>query len=387
MGVTTVYDLPEPTVWATPPSRYSFSSLRSIQACPRKWQLLHSEWGSQKRFPQRPHPKTLEGTIVHEAIELLIRALGRRGLPSIGSFRFQEAIKAIDFWGFFVRETDKWNARLAEHPRAGPQFVLRTPPRELANRAIRLFRERYKPLDGEPAPLADAPKSNGSAPDLMASLRAKGALTEEEIDHPELPFGGIIDLVELNEDHVIVVDFKTGKEKEDHERQIHLYGLLWWRRTGVCPERAVVQYLNHRREFTVAVEHLNTLEANLSTEISQAASALAQHPAEAKPGPDCGMCPARARCAEGWTFIQASQPASGAGVVDVEVVVAAPPAPTGFVDQTQRTELSVVYEAAVGRTLPPLEQGTKLRVVGALVRDGKERAIEIRPWTEVYRVP
>ena len=52
--MTSFYELEAPTSWAAPPERYSFSSLQAIDACPRKWQLLHSEWGEHRRFPRRP---------------------------------------------------------------------------------------------------------------------------------------------------------------------------------------------------------------------------------------------------------------------------------------------------------------------------------------------
>ena len=383
--MTSFYELEAPTGWARPPERYSFSSLEAIDVCPRRWQLLHSEWGEYGRFPQRTHPKALEGTIVHEAIERLVCALGKRGMPSIGSLGFREAIAEIDFWGHFAREVEMWNDRLAAHPRSGPFFVLRTPPRELANRAIRLLREQYVPKDADPAPPT---KSNGAASrsvEPMALLRSRGAVTEIVVSHPELPFHGVIDLVELFGTEIRIVDFKTGKNKEGHERQLQLYGVLWWRATGVRPTRLSAQYLNQRKEYSAGETELIVAEKRLEESIRDARRLLANTPAEARPGKECTYCPARARCGPGWRSHQTTLGRPRAGTTDVEVVVVATPSASGFLAEAGGREVDVVYDSALGQQLCDVETGDRLRLLDAVVCEGG-RAVEIRPWTERYPV-
>ena len=384
---TSFYELEHPTTWAKVPEQFSFSSLQTIESCPRRWQLLRSAWGDHARFPERPHPAALEGSIVHEAIELLVRALGRRGMPSIGSSLFREAIEDIDFWGYFSRETNRWNEKLAAHPRSGPFFVLRTPPRELANRAIRLFREQYTALNVEPFIHDAGAAAVGSGnDDVMDLLRGRGALSEVEVKHPTIPFHGIIDLVELVEDDVQVVDFKTGKQKDAHELQLQMYAVLWWRQTGVRPSRLAVQYLNQRREFEVGEGELLAAEAHLEASIADARRLLADTPAEARPGKDCGYCAARARCGAGWLAYQASLGRPTRGTADVEVVIAAQPSPSGFLAEVGGREVDVVFEAAVGQQLPNVAVGDRLRLLDVVVRD-EGKTFEVRPWTEVYGVP
>ena len=336
------------------------------------------------RYPQRPHPKAVEGRIVHEAIELLVRALGTQGQPAIGSIGFHETVREIDFWGFFARETERWNERLAQHPRFGPQFVLRTAPRELANQAIRMFREQYRPSEsGSLAKRLVGTRATGQTIDLGGLLRAKGALAEVRVRHPELPFVGVIDLVRLDGDEVEVVDFKTGKVKDDHERQVLLYGLLWWRVTGEAPSRVSLQYLGERRSWTATTEGLRRAEEELEQSIEVARSGVLVRPAPAQPGPDCSFCPARARCDEGWGQLQSMKGRAKAGIVDVEVVVESEPSATGFVGRSTGHEVNVVYEAAVGAQLPKMDSGAPVRVVDGVVLD-QGKTIEIRAWTEVY---
>lgn len=383
---TSFYELEQPTSWAEVPEQFSFSSLQTIDACPRRWQLLRSTWGDHARFPERPHPAALEGAIVHEAIEILVRAVGSRGMPSIGSAQFREAIDEIDFWGYFGRETNRWNERLAAHPRSGPFFVLRTPPRELANRAIRLFREQYTALDAQQStPDGAVPAAATKSANLMDLLRGRGALSEVEVKHPTIPFHGIIDLVELAEDGVLVVDFKTGKQKDTHELQLQMYAVLWWRGTGVRPSRLAVQYLNQRTEYDVGEADLLAAESRLEASIGEARRLLADTPAEARPSKDCCYCAARARCGAGWRAYQASLGRPTQGTADVEVVVDAQPSPSGFLAEVSGREVDVVFDAAVGQHLPEVAVGDRLRLLDVVVRN-EGKAFEIRPWTEVYSV-
>ena len=381
-----LYELQAPTSWAAPPERFSFSSLQAIEACPRKWQLLNSTWGEFGRFPQRSHPKAIEGSIIHEAIEQLIKALGQQGMPSIGSPRFQKALDACGFWDYFGAEIQRQNEKLAKHPRRGPFFTVRTPPRELANQAIRLLRSQYKPLDGEPLPLAQETSPPNAKPKNLKKLLDKlGALPEAEVSHPSLPFDGIIDLVEAKEGQTRIVDFKTGKKKEQHLQQLEYYGVLWWRHSGEAPQQVAVQYLNEELERNVSVEHLEAAEKGLKRRIALAKTLLSETPAEARPGEGCRFCPVRARCEEGWAAYQASLATVLAGTGDVEIVVSTKPSPTGFLGKVGKKEKSVVYPSALKDQLPEIEVGTRLRLVDAVFSE-EGKTVEIRPWTEVFLV-
>ena len=143
-----IYELSAPTAWAVPPTSYSFSSLRVIQECPRRWFLLNSRWGDFPRFPQRPAPSAIEGQIVHEVLDRLAKALGALGRPQIGTPAFTFALDRVGFWRFFSDQIADWNVRLAKHPRAVPNFVIRTTPGALANKAVRLLREQEQACQG-----------------------------------------------------------------------------------------------------------------------------------------------------------------------------------------------------------------------------------------------
>lgn len=382
-----LYDLKEPTSWARPPATYSFSSLQALRACPRRWQLLHSKWGSYASFPERPHPAAIEGQIVHEALDLLARELGRRRRPPIGSAEFSDAISACGFWGFFPSRVDDWNRRLAAHPRAGPGYVVRTAPRALANQAVRLFREQYQPGAVE-SDVSRGAESNSAGASPLSILRARGSVSEVRLEHPGLPVVGVVDLVSLEDDlSTTILDFKTGSRKPDHERQVLLYALLWWRVTRDRPRKLVLQYLESEWVVSPTEEDLVQTEELTTRQIRHASDALSARPAASEVGEHCTHCPVRARCDEGWSSSERASAKDGsAKAVDIEVTVSSDPTPTGFAgSRPTGEEVAVVFEAAVGCSLPEIARGDRFRIVDAARRASASEVV-LLPWTEMYRL-
>ncbi|MCB9610345.1 MAG: PD-(D/E)XK nuclease family protein, partial [Polyangiaceae bacterium] len=285
------YELQGPTAWADPPSTWSSTSLDDVEACPLRWQLLRSRWGDFERFPVRPHPAAIEGQIVHEALDRLTRACGQRGNPPFGTEEFSAALNAADFFPWFARAANKWQQRLTAHPRPGPSFRLRATGEELANRAVRMFREQYKP-NGQVASQA-AEHATDTPADMKALLKKKRVLSEVKLTHPKLPFLGILDRVQHTGEEVEVVDFKTGKPSDKHRNQLLRYALLWWRKTGDAPMRVTAQYLDGVESWPVTRGALEDVEADLTKKLPLLTDALGAHPATAKPGSGCRTCAVR----------------------------------------------------------------------------------------------
>ena len=391
MSTDQLYELKEPTSWAQPPSKYSISALQELRACPRRWQLTRSGWGQHSRFPERPQPATIEGQIIHEALDLLSRELGLHGRPPIGSSSFREAVERCGFWNFFHTRVDDWNRHLTSHPRAGPLNVLRTKASDLANQAVCLFRKHYLPGGVQPVDAKSTERAiMGTATSalLQRLLQTHGALSEVRLEHPWLPLVGVVDLVMLEQDaSTTVIDFKTGDKKPVHEEQILLYGLLWWRVTGNLPSKVVVQYLDFILELSPTKDDFVTIEKVFTDEINQAIDVLSARPASAKPGQDCIWCTVRARCNEGWAWVERTSPASvNAKSVDVQLTVSSAPTPTGFLGTSPNgVEVAIVFDAAVGYGLPTVKLDDRFRIVGASLRQGGKEIV-LLPWTEMYRL-
>ena len=388
MSAVPFYDLRQPTRWAAAPAAFSFSSLQAIRNCARRWQLTHSEWGELARFPARQLPSAIEGQIIHAAIELLARELGRSGRPPIGSPSFAQALERCGFWAFFSQQVEEWNARLSTHPRTGPRYVVRSSPRDLANQAVSLFRERYRPGPVSNGVTAVASRVQArDVPERLAPLellRLRGALSELKLNHPTLPFTGVIDMVSLEGDGTVTIaDFKTGERQAAHEEQLLLYALLWWRETGTLSARCVVQYLEASVEFVPSASGLIEAERALAVQIREAQKSLSEQPAIARPGDACSWCSVRPRCDEGWVRVAGKGRSAS---LDIQVTVGTTPTPTGFLAQLGNgDELPVVFSQAVGAGVPQLSVGESVRILDAMKPDNSDE-VELKPWTEVYRM-
>ena len=376
------YELQTPTKWAEPPSTWSSTSIEDVEACPRRWQLLRSCWGEHDRFPVRPSPAAIEGQIVHDALDRLTRACGQRGNPAFGSAEFAAALTDADFFPGFARAVAEWQQRLMAHPRPGPAFRLRVTADELANRAVRMFREQYKPEEAFTSEAAE--RATAIPADMKMLLRQKRALSEVKLTHPQLPFLGILDRVQQAADGVEIVDFKTGRPNEKHQRQLQRYALVWWRATGDLPARISAQYLDGVASWLVTQEALMAVEVDLATQIPLLADTLRARPAGAKPGIACHTCPVRARCDAGWAVGEAAALVDGRG--DAELVVISHAGDHGFLARSRAgSEIAVVYEAVVAKLLPERVEGQVLRIVDGIWKE-KRSQLEIKAWTEVFVV-
>jgi len=376
------YELLSPTAWAEPPPMWSSTSLDDVEACPRRWQLLRSRWGDFERFPVRPHAAAVEGRIIHEAVDRLTRACGQRGNPSFGSPEFSAALTDAEFFPGFARAVAEWQQRLTAHPRPGPPFRLRASGDELANRAVRMFREQYK-AEGNVS-LQAAERVTDAPADVKSLLVRKRALSEVKLTHPKLPFVGILDRVQDAGEGVEVVDFKTGKPSEKHRRQLLRYALLWWRKTGDVPVRVSAQYLQGVESWPVAQGALEDIEADLEKKIPLLTAVLNDHPAAANPGTSCHTCAVRARCAAGWAVGEEAALVDGRG--DAELVVQARAGDHGFLARSRSGgEIAVVYDLPVAKLLPECIEGQVLRVLDGVWKE-KRTQLEIKAWTEVFVV-
>lgn len=390
MNLESLCNLQGPTEWASPPNIFSFSTLQSIRECPRRWQLVHSKWGEYPEFPTWLHPAALEGQIVHKAIDRLARELGRRGRPVVGSEEFRSALETCGFWDFFTKEIEKWNRNVeSDSPtNLGFKSKIRVNPQELANQAIRLFRQQYHhSLADHLAYSAKAPNGIPEADSIppLQLLQLRGALSEMRLQHPTLPFCGVIDLITRDEEgETVVVDFKTGAQKSIHQEQIRLSALLWWRAAGECPNKGIVQYLGSSSICEFEESQLASLEDSLENEIAELRASLVTRPAVAKPSSECKQCPVRTRCTEGWAVVKNSSIFSGSKSIDIEVTVVSDPTPFGFIGKLpDKDTVSIVFRQFVGKRLSQLRKEECLRICNATPRFEKSE-IELMPWSELF---
>lgn len=374
--IADLYRIQGPSVWAGPPETFSHSSLTAIESCARRWQLARSTYEGLGRFPEKPNRAAIAGDLVHRLIDELFKALGLAGCPPLGSPDFAAVVARFGLRARASSLLEEKRKSWRDHPRTGAR-VLDLGVESIANQVVQLFRREYS---GAP-PSKKAPPRSSSLPSepsvgLVASLDHLGALTELALTHPTIPFTGTIDLVRRDHDGAVVVDFKTGAHKPEHETQVLLYALLWWRNTDEIPSRAEVRYPRDAVTCVPNRKGLAALERTLRQRIDMARQGLGETPAPASVGDHCRFCSHRAFCDEVWS---AAPGDVAAGPVDLEVVVCGVPMRHGFEGALANGQtVAVVHERSLS-----ILTGERLRVLGGRWDPEREELV-VTKHTEVF---
>lgn len=350
-----------PTRWPSPPELYSFSSLRELSACLRRWQLTHAHYGDLHRLPETLTESSQNGTIVHELLHRVLAALSLAGLPDQGTEAFSSVISSLDLPGRLQKSIDQAHARTSGHPRAAGAR-LRLSPTLILRMVMEQFQLAYPTVRSTGRAWSPAKKGGHRAEHSPASrLASAGLLSEEYVRHPTLPIHGFIDLVHTSDEGTIIVDFKTGARHDDHRKQGELYALLWWRRTGLLPSKLVVQYLDGVARWQVEEARLVQLEETLAAEIAYLEESLRQHPAEPSLGLACRRCPGRPFCDEYWATPPEPDPN---GFLDVALRVTSVSSNAATGQNSQGEEITLVWEEQLDPSARP-RPGEQVRVLGA----------------------
>jgi hypothetical protein len=142
-----------------------------------------------------------------------------------------------------------------------------------------------------------------------------------------------------------------------------------------------LHYPNTRKTWEFTEDAARDAEEAMKASINLAESELRQTPAPAKSCEECNFCSVRALCNTGWSTLMA-RPLSD-GTCDLELTVLSPPIPTGFRASCRGAEIDVVFDINAGKSLPPFDVGSTLRVLSCSVRD-RGKTVELKPWTEVF---
>lgn len=378
VGSVDIYRIGGPTSWPEPPATYSFSSLTSMERCPRQWQLSRARYGERDGFPSRPGPPAVEGLVIHEALELLFRACAFAGMPTVGTSAFVEVVTGLNLGKTIRRLMRERELAIASHPR-GAGFRFRRSATQLANEVIRLFRQQYEPRDADrlvethEVPVPATPGTPSQA------LHALKAIPEVKLKHPTLPFMGVIDLVRETSAGVTISDFKTGQLSLAHEQQVMAYAVLWWRVTGKPPTSIEIVYPTETVTKTVSMTRLKEAETALQKRVEEAQALLAAPPAPPKAGPHCGHCDVRQFCDDYWRA-----PARSGDWIDVEATVVGSKGVAGItvsIPSGERADIVFQPGTPAARNLPAT--GT-IRIIGAVRRE--PGVFELAQTTEVFVV-
>lgn len=279
-----------------PPMFWSYSSLKELEACPRRYVLTRAtypEIWDGNGYPAVPSPALLFGDIVHDALDVLVKSLASAGCESLRSPGAVEVLKALGGISAVVRSaTARRLRRVDGNPRVSPEARRRL-AQELSDRAeearaqVQEFLCRIFFPVGAATPLrpTEAPSNTGDGPAFHRRPVSAGTHPEITLAAEDLRLMGRIDLLTIGDGGACIVDYKTGSPDLGHLEQVSFYALLWSLDHTVNPGKIpvtelIVAYPSHDVRTAVAdIADFSTLEQLVQARIQAADELAAEAPA------------------------------------------------------------------------------------------------------------
>jgi hypothetical protein len=298
------------------PAHWSYSGLKEVETCPRRFALGHASYPdlwNGPGYPQVPHPAALFGEVVHDSLERIVKALVKAGCDSLNSPEFVDVLR--DLGGYSAVAGGALEARLAK---------LEGNPRVDADRRARLRQqvedqipEARTEIQGYLQRTSVVPKQ-GEASARPSQLAADGSSTPARQPlgigtHPEaslrvdsLRVNGRADLLTVSYDRADIVDYKTGAENPSHLDQLRFYAMLWDQDDVANDARTPLGVLTASyptSDVTIPApkeSELLALVASTSARVAEADRQVGADAPAAVTGDHCGLCPVRSLCAAYW---------------------------------------------------------------------------------------
>ncbi len=320
-----------PTSWPEPPHDMTVTTLLEIEACPRRWALTNAEYPTLwegRGYPPQIQPAALGGTVVHSAVEVIVRAFAQAGCSTVDSAEAIGVIKDLGGLTAVIRNrAEQALSRFAANPRTRPDL-------ESARRALGGQLPSLRAVVQSVLSRLVLPgRPGGRGPTAVAGVRqalGTGAFVEVAVRAGGLHWKGIIDLLLVADDSCQIIDVKTGAPHEAHRFQLEVYALLWSRDVELNPSgrlatQLTLRYLGQDIDIDVpTVTRLDGLEREVVGRADLARAATAASPPEARPSTEnCRFCSVRQFCGEYWDWALGATSTHGAPSTLVTVMSSA----------------------------------------------------------------
>lgn len=393
MACHSVYAQPFAVEPPGPPEHWSYSALALWRDCPRRWWFENSRYaGDQHRYPRRTHPAAVEGTLVHRVLDCFARFLRDK---------VREGAEYADVRAMFPlrRELlvalDSYCAKdLEGNPRVDIQQILARVDLDACSNAFRTAAPSLWEGWKGAHPAKGCPSIPNEGDDTYR------AATEMWLQAESPRIAGQADVVARG----LLIDYKTGAQKDTHRQQLRFYALLHWL---VLKKRVRILRLIYTGSGETLDQEAPT-EAELSADAEKLRAEIhvidnvltAGSVPPARPTPDrCRTCHVRQLCRDYWealpTWLEASALARGDAAMgesnwgDVEVRFASPVSLTAGYDGPASADPwgEVTLRVGVGKC-PARTQVEGARLLGArIAATGGRVEVSASRDSEVFWLP
>ena len=390
--------------WPAAPAMWSYSTLKEIEECPRRWMLsraTYPEVWDRHGYPRSPVAATIFGSVVHRVVEHLTNTLTGSDAVAASPQDVPGVLSALGGWQAIVeRAVEAELARLQGNPRATAGRIerLRIDLAARVPEAINLAKTFLggHELSAKRGRRSGLPSGGFAAPNSRRPVGV-GIHPEHDLVADSLRLTGTIDRLVVHDDGATIIDFKTGLEDESHDDQVRVYALLWAldRETNpagrLATELRVIYATSERSVSAPDRALLGALERDTADRVAAADRVTTAPPPVANPSEStCRYCSVRHMCGAYWSAVRPSpRDAPVDAWLDVEAVPVRPNGSRSWL----ATSVSEPATELLVRTITTdvaFPIGQRSRILGVKRSDnveGTERpVISMTPSSEWYSV-
>lgn len=303
----------EPDQLPSPPDRMSYSTLREIEACPRRWSLGRSDYRGSMRlrgYPRRPRTGSLAGEVAHLTLQRVAEALHDAGCLSPEDPAVVSVLRNLGGLSEVLKScAEDVIARLDGNPRATRRLVqIRIGLIRRLPELRQVVQGTLQRMFGATAPPEPTGGSGSSRDESTRSSLGFGFHAEVELAPSSLGWVGVADAIKIAPRACEIIDYKTGEADPGHADQLRIYALLWARDGVINPEARPATHLTIVYPGTALFlpapsgSELDELEIELHRRADSARVALQNQPPKAEVSVvNCRFCDVKQLCGEYWT--------------------------------------------------------------------------------------
>lgn len=293
-----------------PPRHWSYSSLAAFEQCPLRYALERADYPDlwdRRGYPPKPTVATLVGNVVHNALDLVLRALASAGCPDPASASFAEVMREL---GGYTMVLEGVAADLLREVEGNPRLTQAQRDRlevQLDERLEQCRATVQALVARMDLPNTEVLHRKVVAGESMRPAPASVGLHPEYVLHCDDPHvTGRLDLLCVSPDGAYITDYKTGRASSSHEEQLRFYAMLWHLDTVANPDDLPIVALTAAYaggNVSVApptADEVSGLIAETSVRTACADRQLADVDLASTPGDQCATCPVRGLCSRYW---------------------------------------------------------------------------------------
>jgi len=296
------------------PAHWSYSALKEVETCALRFSLATANypalWGGYG-YPRPAQVSALFGNIVHDALELIVRALVAAGCTTSSSPDAVVVLRALGGYSAVVISALKRRiAALESNPRVCAtrrgqiqrQLEDRVPEARTAVQS-RLSRMTLTPRLSR----AEINETRTAVAGHSRHALSPGTYTEVALLADELRAKGRLDILTITGDFADITDHKTGLEDPAHLDQLRFYGELWTHDLVANPRRTPLRKLTlayPNRDVSIDVSDdsdASDFSESIKARVLEADKRIEVDQPDATTGPHCSHCSVRSVCAVYWT--------------------------------------------------------------------------------------